>query len=91
MTIAEMDTAARQLRELQSMADEIAAEIEALKDRFKAQMVEEGKEELAGNGWKAAWRTVVSQRFDSKAFKAADPETYSAYCKPSAVCRFTIT
>ena len=91
MTIAEMDTKVKDIRELQTMIDELTAELEAAKDSIKAAMVEAGREELTGNGWKATWHTVTSNRFDSKAFKAADPATYEAFCKPSTVCRFCLT
>lgn len=32
----------------------------------------------------ATYKAQTSRRFDSTAFKAADPETYAAYCKPSS-------
>ena len=90
MTIAELDTKVKDIRELQTMIDELTAELEAAKDAIKAEMVEQGREELTGNGWRATWKTVTSSRFDSKAFKAADPAAYQAFCKTSTVCRFCI-
>lgn len=90
MTITEMDSKVKTIRELQSTIEELTAELEAAKDAIKAAMVEEGREELTGNGWRATWHTVTSSRFDSKAFKAAAPETYAQFCKPSTVCRFCI-
>ena len=32
----------------------------------------------------ATYKAQTSRRFDSTAFKADDPETYAAYCKPSS-------
>ena len=88
MSITEMNTKAQELRELQSMIDELTAEVEAIKDAFKAQMIEQGKEELAGNGWKASWKAITSARLDTKALKADHPELAAQYTKEQTVCRF---
>lgn len=90
MTISELDNTAKTIRELQTMIEELTNELEAAKDTMKAAMIEQGKEEISGNGWKATWKTVTSSRFDSKAFKAADPTTYANFCKASTVCRFCL-
>ena len=90
MSIKELDSQVMTLRELQSEIDRLNAEVEAIKDSIKTEMVNRGEEVLTGNGWKATWKTVTSSRFDSKAFKAADPAAYEAYCKTSTVCRFCL-
>ena len=53
MSIQEIDLKVKELRELQAMIDEAAAQIEAIKDSIKLKMVDEGTEVLQGNGWKA--------------------------------------
>ena len=90
MTIAELETKVKDIRELQTTIDKLTAELEAAKDAIKAEMIEEGMEEISGNGWNASWKTVTSNRFDSKAFKAAMPALYAQFAKPSTVCRFCI-
>ena len=90
MSIKELDSKVTALRELQSEADRISAEIEALKDELKAEMVARGEEILTGNGWKASWKIVESTRFDSKALKAADPATYARFTVATRTSRFCL-
>lgn len=39
---------------------------------------------------KVSWKTVVSNRFDSKTFKKDQPEIYEKYCKQSEYRRFSV-
>ncbi len=87
---SKLDNMANELREIQRTIEELTAQADTIKDAFKAAMIETGKEELTGNGWKATWKTVTSSRFDGKALKAADPATYEKFCKPSVSCRFVL-
>ncbi len=91
MSRNEMNQKAQELRELLSMIEELNAEADAIRDAFKAQMVEQGADELKGDGWKASWKTVTSLRFDSKSFKAEQPELFEKYSKPQTVCRFCLS
>ena len=88
MSIQDLNMRARELRELQSEIEQLTAQAEAIRDLFKAKMIEEGHDELTGDGWKASWHAVTSTRFDSKALKAADPALYEQYTKATTVCRF---
>lgn len=90
MSIFELDQKVKTLRELQAEIDELTAEAEAIKEAIKEKMADEGTEVLEGNGWKATWRCVESNRFDSKALKAADPDTYAMYTITARTCRFTL-
>lgn len=90
MSIFELDSKVMELRELQTMIAELEAEAEAIKDTIKNKMVDEGAEELTGNGWKATWHTVVSSRLDSKKLKADHPELFAQYSKTTAATRFTL-
>ena len=90
MSIYELDSKVEELRELQGMIDELTAQVEAIKDTIKGKMVDEGTEELVGNGWKATWHTVTSTRLDTKKLKAEKPDLYSLYSKSSTTCRFTL-
>lgn len=89
-TAYEMDSKVKELRDIQSMIDELTAEAEAIKDAIKAKMVDLGDDEISGNGWKATWHTVTSTRLDTKALKAGAPEVYNAYCKASTTSRFVL-
>lgn len=90
MSIFELDAKVTELRELQSMIAELESQVEAIKDTIKTKMMDEGTEELTGNGWKATWHTVSSSRLDSKKLKADYPDLYSQYSKTTAATRFTL-
>ncbi|MBR6185470.1 MAG: hypothetical protein IKQ41_04335 [Clostridia bacterium] len=90
MSTQELDSRVTTLRELQSEIERLTAEVEAIKDTIKAEMVNRGEETLTGNGWKASWKVVESSRFDSKALKAADPATYALYTISTRTSRFTV-
>ena len=89
-TAYEMDSKVKELRDIQSMIDELTAEAEAIKDTLKAKMVELGDDEISGNGWKATWHTVTSSRLDTKALKAGAPDVYALYTKASTTSRFVL-
>lgn len=88
MSIFELNAKAQELRELQSEIDALTVQAEMIRDLFKSKMIDEGSDELTGDGWKASWKAVTSSRFDAKALKAADPSTYEQYTKQTTVCRF---
>ncbi len=69
MSMNEVNATAQNLISVRQMIEELQAEAEALTDKLKAAMVEQGTEALQGDGWKATWRNVNSNRFDSKSFK----------------------
>ncbi|MBR0088272.1 MAG: hypothetical protein IJP94_00355 [Clostridia bacterium] len=76
---------------VRAMIAELEAEAEALTDKLKAAMTERGEEVLQGDGWKASWKNVQSSRFDSKSFRADNPDLYAQYSKPTTTTRFTLT
>jgi len=78
------------LKEWEALAAEAAAEIESLKDTIKREMDARGVEELEAGQYIARFTTVISNRFDTTAFKKALPEVYKAYTKPSTSRRFSI-
>lgn len=90
MSMNELNQTAKDLLAVKAMIAELEAEAEALTDRIKGAMVEQGTEILSGDGWKASWKNVTSSRFDSKRFKADHAELYTAYSKPTTTCRFLI-
>ena len=72
------------------MEEEAKREREALEAEIKVYMTESEITELIGDEHKATYKEVISNRFDSKAFKADGYEDlYKAYQKPSASMRFT--
>ena len=78
------------LKEWEALAEEAAAEIESLKDAIKAEMTARGVEELTAGQYIARYTEVISNRFDSTAFKKVMPDVYKAYTKPVTSRRFTV-
>lgn len=91
MSMNELNTTAKDLLAVRQMIAELEAEAEALTDKLKAAMVEQGSEVLQGDGWKATWKNVNSSRFDSKRFKADHADLYSEYSKATVTTRFLFT
>ena len=90
MSISEMDARAAAYFDLMDQIDQLTAEAEAIKDAIKAAMVEIEQEEITGHGWKATWHNTKTIRFDSKKFKADQPELYTAYTVNTTGTRFTL-
>ena len=90
MSIFELSAKVNELRELRRMADEIAAEIDAIQDSIKEHMTAAGVEILSGTDYKITWKTVTSARFDATAFKKENPELSARYTKTTTARRFTI-
>ena len=91
MSMNELNTTARDLMNVRAMIEELQAEAEALTDKLKGAMVEQGTETLQGDGWRASWKNVTSSRFDSKRFKADHSDLYDRYSKSTVTTRFTLT
>ncbi len=90
MGTIELTSKVQELRELRRMADELAAEMEALQDQIKAHMTAQGVDELTGTDYKITWKPVISCRFDSKAFKATHAELYGQYTRETTTRRFCL-
>lgn len=90
MSIVEMNTKIKELRELRRMADELTAEIENITDSIKAHMDAEGVDTISGTDWKVTYKAVTSARFDSTAFKKAMPDLAEAFTKTTTSKRFCI-
>ena len=78
------------LKEWESLAAEAAAEIESIKDSIKREMDGRGVEELAAGQYIARFTTVLSNRFDTTAFKREHGEMYKLYTKQTTSRRFSI-
>ena len=90
MSRNELITKIEQLKEWEAILEEAQAEAEALRDSIKAQMLEEETEELAVGAYIIRWTSVLSNRFDSTAFKKEYAELYKSFTKQVASKRFSI-
>ena len=91
MSTIEITSKIEQLKDLESLIEEAKAEAEALRDEIKAEMLSRDTEELTAGKYIVRWTSVLSQRFDTTAFKKVMPELYKAYTKQTASRRFTIS
>jgi len=91
MSINELDAKVMELRELRNMEAEIKAEITAIEDALKAEMLDRKTETLNGNSCIITWKTVTTTRFDSAAFKVTHAELFAQYSKATTSRRFVIS
>lgn len=80
-----------ELEELEALIEEAKAEAEKLKDEIKEEMLKQNTEELIVGKHIVRWTTVLSNRFDSTAFKKVMPDVYKCYVKQSVSRRFSIS
>ena len=90
MSATEINAKVKELRELRRMADELAAEIEAVQDSIKSQMDAQGVDTLAGTDWKVTWKPVTSARLDSSALMKELPEIAARFMKQTTTRRFVL-
>lgn len=90
MSIVEMNTKIKELRELRRMADELAAEIESITDSIKAHMDAEGVDTINGTDWKVTYKTVTTSRLDTSALKKALPDLVQQFTKTTTARRFCV-
>ena len=90
MSINEMDSKMKELRELRRMADELAAEIESITDSIKASMDVRGVDTINGTDWKVTYKAVTSSHLDTAALKKAFPDLAAQFTKISTARRFCI-
>ena len=90
MSINDMDSKIKELRELRRMADELAAEIESITDSIKASMDVQGVDTVNGTDWKVTYKAVTSSRLDAAALKKALPDLAAQFTKTTTARRFCI-
>jgi predicted phage-related endonuclease len=79
-----------QLKEWEAILEEAQAEVEALKDSIKNEMLEKDTEELMVGAYIIRWTSVLSNRFDSTAFKREHSDLYKEFTKQVSSKRFSI-
>ena len=78
------------LKELESLIEEAKAEAETLRDEIKTEMLNRNTEELEAGQYIVRWTSVLTQRFDTTAFKKVMPDVYKEYTKQVSSRRFSI-
>ena len=90
MTERKIENRIKKLKELEQQIADLEQEADAIRCEIKADMEEQGVDELATKHFTIRWKEVITNRLDGKALKAALPEIYSQYVKPSTSRRFTV-
>lgn len=90
MSTVEITSKIEALKDLESLIEEAKAEAEALRDEIKTEMLNRDTEELEAGQYIVRWTSVLTQRFDTTAFKKVMPEVYKEYTKQVSSRRFSI-
>ena len=90
MSTIEITSKIEALKDLESLIEEAKAEAEALRDEIKTEMLNRDTEELEVGQYIVRWTSVLTQRFDTTAFKKVMPDVYKAYTKQVSSRRFSI-
>ena len=88
MSISEIESKVRELRQLQALIDEAQAEAETIKDALKAHMGD--SEELRAGEYKVTWKTVTASRLDTAALRKAVPDVAAAFTRTTTTRRFCV-
>ena len=90
MSNIEITSKIEELRELEALISEAQAEADSIRDELKALMLAQNTEELSAGRYILRYTSVLSNRFDSTAFKKVMPDVYKAYTKQVSSRRFSI-
>ena len=78
------------LNKYEAMLEELKAEADTIRNSIKAEMEAREVEELIAGQYIVRWTSVLSNRFDSTAFKKVMPDVYKDFIKQTASRRFSI-
>ena len=90
MSNNELETKIRKMQEWEQLAADAKAEADALRDEIKAEMLTNKTEEMTAARFIVRWTSVLSNRFDTTAFKREHAEMYRLYTKQTASRRFSV-
>ena len=91
LELASKITQLEELEELEELIAEAKEEAEKIKDELKEEMYKRNVEEMTIGKYIVRWTEVLSNRFDSTAFKKAFPTLYKDFTKGVASRRFSIS
>ena len=90
MSTVEITSKIEALKDLEALIEEAKAEAETLRDEIKSEMLNRNIEEMEAGQYIVRWTSVLTQRFDTTAFKKVMPDIYKAYTKQISSRRFSI-
>ena len=86
----ELDARIEELRELRNFEAEIKKEITSIEDDLKEEMLTRNTDVLTGSNCMVTWKTIISSRFDSAAFKLTHADLFKQYSKATTSRRLVI-
>ena len=78
------------LNKYEAMVEEMKAQADTIRNEIKAEMDARELEEMIAGQYIVRYTAVLSNRFDTTAFKKVMPEIYKAYTKQITSRRFSI-
>ena len=90
MSTNELTTTAREYRSIQAEIKALEDQADALKQQMIRHMDAQQADELRAGEYVIRYTLVESNRLDSKALKAAQPEIFDAYTKRTTSTRFQV-
>ena len=91
MSTNEISKKIEALQEWERLMEEAKAEAENLRDEIKQELLNRDTDTLEAGQYIVRWTSVLSQRFDTTAFKKVMPDVYKAFTKQVSSRRFSIT
>ena len=88
MSINELESKCRELRELQRLIEEAQTEAETIKDAIKDAMGD--SESVQAGGYKITYKAVTTARIDTAALKKALPDLAQQFTKTTTARRFCV-
>ena len=79
------------LNKYEAMMEEMKTQADAIRNEIKAEMDARDLEKMIAGQYIVRYTSVLSNRFDSTAFKRVMPEIYKAYTKQVSSRRFSIS
>ena len=81
MSIYEIDAKVKELKELRDMEAEVKSSIAAIEDSLKAEMLAKNTDVLSGKDYLITWKTIITNRFDSAAFKLTHADLFNQFSR----------
>lgn len=75
---------------LRAQIADLQKRLDKHQDALKGAMQESGMEEYSASGYKATYKPVTRNLFDSTLFRAEHKDMYESYRRPSTSMRFTL-
>lgn len=88
MSTHELESKARELRQLLALIEEAQAEAETIKDAIKAHMGD--AEAVRAGEYQITWKTVKAARIDTTALRKALPDVAQAFTRETTTRRFCV-